>query len=403
MDIRKRIYKFPKMGVKAKMIAVTTTSGTGSEVTPFAVVTDDATGQKYPLADYALTPDMAIVDANLVMDMPKSLCAFGGLDAVTHAMEAYVSVLASEFSDGQALQALKLLKEYLPASYHEGSKNPVARERVHSAATIAGIAFANAFLGVCHSMAHKLGSQFHIPHGLANALLICNVIRYNANDNPTKQTAFSQYDRPQARRRYAEIADHLGLSAPGDRTAAKIEKLLAWLETLKAELGIPKSIREAGVQEADFLANVDKLSEDAFDDQCTGANPRYPLISELKQILLDTYYGRDYVEGETAAKKEAARLKLRKSEEIRLISSAVWQHKRSLLGPFFCFTQSNFPINRQHLPSSYLRRCITPTHSDIVLYRSQVNVTVKALCEGYSGVKELSRRVYTPDEVSKTN
>ena len=310
MDIRKRIYKFPKMGVKAKMIAVTTTSGTGSEVTPF--VTDDATGQKYPLADYALTPDMAIVDANLVMDMPKSLCAFGGLDAVTHAMEAYVSVLASEFSDGQALQALKLLKEYLPASYHEGSKNPVARERVHSAATIAGIAFANAFLGVCHSMAHKLGSQFHIPHGLANALLICNVIRYNANDNPTKQTAFSQYDRPQARRRYAEIADHLGLSAPGDRTAAKIEKLLAWLETLKAELGIPKSIREAGVQEADFLANVDKLSEDAFDDQCTGANPRYPLISELKQILLDTYYGRDYVEGETAAKKEAAPAKAEK-------------------------------------------------------------------------------------------
>jgi len=304
MDIRKRIYKFPKMGVKAKMIAVTTTSGTGSEVTPFAVVTDDATGQKYPLADYALTPDMAIVDANLVMEMPKSLCAFGGLDAVTHALEAYVSVLASEFSDGQALQALKLLKENLPASYHEGSKNPVARERVHSAATIAGIAFANAFLGVCHSMAHKLGSQFHIPHGLANALLICNVIRYNANDNPTKQTAFSQYDRPQARRRYAEIADHLGLSAPGDRTAAKIEKLLAWLESIKAELGIPKSIREAGVQEADFLAHVDKLSEDAFDDQCTGANPRYPLISELKQILMDTFYGREFTEG-GVAKQEA--------------------------------------------------------------------------------------------------
>ncbi|KLW17071.1 bifunctional acetaldehyde-CoA/alcohol dehydrogenase [Enterobacter sp. BWH52] len=301
MDIRKRIYKFPKMGVKAKMIAVTTTSGTGSEVTPFAVVTDDATGQKYPLADYALTPDMAIVDANLVMEMPKSLCAFGGLDAVTHALEAYVSVLASEFSDGQALQALKLLKENLPASYNEGSKNPVARERVHSAATIAGIAFANAFLGVCHSMAHKLGSQFHIPHGLANALLISNVIRYN--DNPTKQTAFSQYDRPQARRRYAEIADHLGLSAPGDRTAAKIEKLLAWLESLKAELGIPKSIREAGVQEADFLAHVDKLSEDAFDDQCTGANPRYPLISELKQILLDTYYGRNFTESDVAAVK----------------------------------------------------------------------------------------------------
>ncbi|MCT8341603.1 MULTISPECIES: bifunctional acetaldehyde-CoA/alcohol dehydrogenase [Photorhabdus] len=296
MDIRKRIYRFPKMGVKAKMVAITTTSGTGSEVTPFAVVTDDATGQKYPLADYELTPNIAIVDANLVMDMPKSLCAFGGLDAITHALEAYVSVLANEYSDGQALQALKLLKEFLPTSYHEGATNPVARERVHNAATIAGIAFANAFLGVCHSMAHKLGSEFHIPHGLANALLICNVIRYNANDNPTKQTAFSQYDRPQARRRYAEIADHLGLSATGDHTVTKIEKLLAWLKELKSELGIPTSIREAGIQEADFLAKIDKLSEDAFDDQCTGANPRYPLISELKQLLLDSYYGREFTE-----------------------------------------------------------------------------------------------------------
>ncbi len=296
MDIRKRIYTFPKMGVKARMVAITTTSGTGSEVTPFAVVTDDATGQKYPLADYALTPDMAIVDANLVMDMPRSLCAFGGLDAVTHALEAYVSVLANEYSDGQALQALKLLKENLPASYRDGAKNPVARERVHNAATIAGIAFANAFLGVCHSMAHKLGSEFHIPHGLANALLIGNVIRYNANDNPTKQTAFSQYDRPQARRRYGEIADHLRLTQPGDRTAQKIEKLLAWLDEMKVQLGIPASIREAGVQEADFLAKVDKLAEDAFDDQCTGANPRYPLIAELKQIMLDTFYGRDYSE-----------------------------------------------------------------------------------------------------------
>ncbi|MEX7684787.1 bifunctional acetaldehyde-CoA/alcohol dehydrogenase [Proteus mirabilis] len=305
MDIRKRIYKFPKMGVKAQMVAITTTSGTGSEVTPFAVVTDDETGQKYPLADYALTPDMAIVDANLVMNMPKSLCAFGGLDAVTHALEAYVSVLANEYSDGQALQALKLLKEYLPASYHEGAKNPVARERVHNAATIAGIAFANAFLGVCHSMAHKLGYEFHNPHGLANALLISNVIRYNANDNPTKQTAFSQYDRPQARRRYAEIADHLELSAPGDRTADKIEKLLAWLEEMKSSLGIHASIREAGVQESDFLAKVDKLSEDAFDDQCTGANPRYPLISELKQLLLDSYYGREFNEHPVAEVKEA--------------------------------------------------------------------------------------------------
>ncbi|OSN02530.1 MULTISPECIES: bifunctional acetaldehyde-CoA/alcohol dehydrogenase [Lonsdalea] len=301
MDIRKRIYKFPKMGIKAKMVAITTTSGTGSEVTPFAVVTDDATGQKYPLADYALTPDMAIIDANLVMNMPKSLCAFGGLDAVTHALEAYVSVLANEYSDGQALQALKLLKENLPASYREGAKNPVARERVHNAATIAGIAFANAFLGVCHSMAHKLGSEFHIPHGLANAMLICNVIRYNANDAPTKQTTFSQYDRPQARRRYAEIADHLGLSAAGDRTAQKIDKLLGWLESLKKELGIPSSIREAGVQEADFLAKVDKLSEDALDDQCTGANPRFPLIVEVKQILLDCYYGRTFSEQDDAA------------------------------------------------------------------------------------------------------
>lgn len=296
MDIRKRIYKFPKIGSKAKMVAITTSSGTGSEVTPFAVVTDDITGQKYPLADYALTPDMAIVDANLVMDMPKSLCAFGGLDAVTHALEAYVSVLANEYSDGQALQALKLLKDFLPASYQQGAQNPVARERVHNAATIAGIAFANAFLGVCHSMAHKLGSEFHIPHGLANALLICNVIRYNANDNPTKQTAFSQYDRPQARRRYAEIAEHLGLSSAGDRATTKIEKLLTWLEELKSQLNIPTSIREAGVQESEFLAKIDKLAEDAFDDQCTGANPRYPLITELKQLMLDSFYGRKFIE-----------------------------------------------------------------------------------------------------------
>jgi len=318
MDIRKRIYKFPTMGLKAKMVAIATTSGTGSEVTPFAVVTDDSTGQKYPLADYALTPDMAIVDANLVMEMPKSLCAYGGLDAVTHALEAYVSVMANEFSDGQALQALKLLKNYLPASYHEGAKNPEARERVHNAATIAGIAFANAFLGVCHSMAHKIGSEFHIAHGLANALLICNVIRYNANDNPTKQTAFSQYDRPQARRRYAEIADHLQLTAAGDRTAAKIEKLLNWLEDLKGQLGIPQSIRDLGVNEADFLAALDKLAEDAFDDQCTGANPRYPLMSELKQILLDTYYGRHFTEGmtvvETASIAAAAAAKTSKKK-----------------------------------------------------------------------------------------
>ena len=299
MDIRKRIYKFPKMGKKAELVCITTTSGTGSEVTPFAVVTDDKTGAKYPLADYEITPNMAIVDANLVMNMPKSLTAFGGYDAVTHALEAYVSVLANEYSDGQALQALKMLKEYLPSSYANGANDPIAREKVHNAATIAGVAFANAFLGVCHSMAHKIGAEFHLPHGLANALLISNVVRYNANDNPTKQTAFSQYGRPQARRRYAEVADHLGLSQAGDRTAQKIERLLAWLDELKGDLDIPKSIKEAGVSEADFVAKLDELAVEAFDDQCTGANPRYPLITELKDVLLASYHGQAYVEGET--------------------------------------------------------------------------------------------------------
>ncbi|WP_299137021.1 bifunctional acetaldehyde-CoA/alcohol dehydrogenase [uncultured Vibrio sp.] len=299
MDIRKRIYKFPKMGQKAELVCITTTSGTGSEVTPFAVVTDDKTGAKYPLADYEITPNMAIVDANLVMNMPKSLTAFGGYDAVTHALEAYVSVLANEYSDGQALQALKMLKEYLPSSYKNGAADPIAREKVHNAATIAGVAFANAFLGVCHSMAHKIGAEFHLPHGLANALLISNVVRYNANDNPTKQTAFSQYDRPQARRRYAEVADHLGLSQAGDRTAQKIERLLTWLEELKKDLDIPLSIQAAGVNESDFVAKLDELAVEAFDDQCTGANPRYPLITELKEVLTTSYYGEAYVEGET--------------------------------------------------------------------------------------------------------
>ena len=299
MDIRKRIYKFPKMGQKAELVCITTTSGTGSEVTPFAVVTDDKTGAKYPLADYEITPNMAIVDANLVMNMPKSLTAFGGYDAVTHALEAYVSVLANEYSDGQALQALKMLKEYLPSSYKNGAADPIAREKVHNAATIAGVAFANAFLGVCHSMAHKIGAEFHLPHGLANALLISNVVRYNANDNPTKQTAFSQYDRPQARRRYAEVADHLGLSQVGDRTAQKIERLLTWLEELKVDLDIPLSIQAAGVNESDFIAKLDELAVEAFDDQCTGANPRYPLITELKEVLTTSYFGTPYVEGET--------------------------------------------------------------------------------------------------------
>ncbi|RKF17772.1 bifunctional acetaldehyde-CoA/alcohol dehydrogenase [Alginatibacterium sediminis] len=312
MDIRKRIYKFPKMGSKAELVCITTTSGTGSEVTPFAVVTDDATGAKYPLADYELTPNMAVVDANLVMDMPKSLCAFGGYDAVTHAMEAYVSVLANEYSDGHALQALKLLKEYLPSSYANGKKDPVAREKVHNAATIAGMSFANAFLGVCHSMAHKLGAEFHIPHGLANALLISNTIRYNATNNPTKQTAFSQYDRPKARARYAEVAAHLGFTQ--GNTEDKINALLNWLDELKADLNIPMSIQDAGVSEADFLAKVDNIAEDAFDDQCTGANPRYPLISELKQVLLASFYGTAYVEGEVTTAPVAAPKRAKKTK-----------------------------------------------------------------------------------------
>jgi acetaldehyde dehydrogenase/alcohol dehydrogenase len=317
MDIRKRIYKFPKMGIKAKMVAIPTTSGTGSEVTPFAVVTDDATGKKYPIADYELTPQMAIVDANLVMNLPKSLTAFGGIDAVTHAVEAYVSILANEFSDGQALQALKLLKEYLPSSYTNGAMDPKAREKVHYGSTLAGIAFANAFLGACHSMAHKLGAAFHLPHGLANALLISNVIRYNANDNPTKQTAFSQYDRPKAKCRYAEIALFLGLG--GATKDEQVENLIQWIEELKRTLQIPATIREAGVSEADFLAQVDELAIDAFDDQCTGANPRYPLIAEFKAILLDSFYGRSFVElaertSEEAPAKSAAPPKAAKAK-----------------------------------------------------------------------------------------
>ncbi|MCG8509024.1 MAG: bifunctional acetaldehyde-CoA/alcohol dehydrogenase [Rhodospirillales bacterium] len=294
MDIRKRIYSFPKLGRKAQFVAVPTTSGTGSEVTPFAVVTDENTGIKYPIADYTLTPNMAIVDANLVMDMPKPLTAAGGIDAVTHALEAYVSVLANEYSDGQALQALKLLKEHLPAAYTKGAQDPKAREMVHNAATLAGIAFANAFLGVGHSIAHQLGAEFHLPHGIANGLIIANVIRYNAADIPTKQTAFSQYDRPKGVARYAQIARHLDLG--GSRDHERVVRLAEWVEDLKRTLEIPPSIQAAGVPEKEFLAKLDAIAEAAFDDQCTGANPRYPLVSEIKRLLLDSYYGRAYVE-----------------------------------------------------------------------------------------------------------
>ena len=290
MDIRKRIFKFPKLGAKAELVCIPTTSGTGSEVTPFAVITDEATGNKYPLADYELTPNMAIIDTRLVMGMPPRLTAYSGIDALVHALEARVSVLATEFTDGIALEAARLVFKYLPVAYSNGPRDLRAREQMHHASAMAGMAFANAFLGVCHSMAHKLGGEFHVPHGLANALLISYVIRFNATEKPVKQGTFPQYDHPHAKERYAQVADYLGL---GGKTADdKVEKLIAAIEDLKAKVGIPKSIKEAGVPEKEFLAAVDTLSEKAFDDQCTTANPRYPLITEIKQMYLDAYYGK---------------------------------------------------------------------------------------------------------------
>ncbi|MEN9228052.1 MAG: bifunctional acetaldehyde-CoA/alcohol dehydrogenase [Gloeomargarita sp. GMQP_bins_120] len=290
MDIRKRVYTLPPLGQKAILVAIPTTSGTGSEVTPFAVVTDDRSGIKYPLADYALTPTMAIVDPELVMHLPKKLTAYGGIDALTHALEAYVSVLATEFTEGLALEAIKLLFTYLPRAYQYGAKDPVAREKVHYAATIAGMAFANAFLGICHSLAHKLGSTFHLPHGLANALMIAHVIRYNATDAPFKQAIFPQYTHPHAKQRYAEIADFLGLG--GQTAEEKVERLVEAVENLKRELELPMSIKEAlPDQERAFYEQVEKMAEQAFDDQCTGANPRYPLICDLKELYILAYRG----------------------------------------------------------------------------------------------------------------
>ncbi|WP_096087434.1 bifunctional acetaldehyde-CoA/alcohol dehydrogenase [Agaribacterium haliotis] len=305
MDIRKRIYKFPKMGEKAQLIAIPTTSGTGSEVTPFAVVTDEKTDIKYPIADYELTPNMAIIDPDFVMDMPPKLCAFGGVDALTHALEAYVSLFANEFTNGQALEAIRLLFKYLPSSYKNGKDDPKAREKVHYAATMAGIAFANAFLGVCHSMAHKLGSHFHVPHGLANALLISEVIKYNATDVPVKQGTFPQYKYPQAKARYAKVADYLGLG--GNTIDEKVDLLVKAVDGLKAELDIPSTIQGAGVNEREFLAKVDLLSEEAFDDQCTPANPRYPLVAEIKGLYLQAFYGENApkLEAEEKAEKKA--------------------------------------------------------------------------------------------------
>jgi len=290
MDIRKRVYTFPQLGAKATMVAIPTTSGTGSEVTPFAVVTDDATGKKYPITDYALTPSMAICDPELVLGLPKKQTAWGGIDAVVHALEAYVSVYATDFSNGMALEALDLLFKHLPSAYDKGAADIHAREEVHYAADMAGIAFANAFLGVCHSMAHKLGARFHVPHGLANALLLVDVIRYNATDVPTKQAAFPQYRFPSAKRRYAHVAEYLKLGGKTDDE--KVENLIAAIEDLKKQIGIPACIQDAGVPEKEFLAALDQLAEDAFDDQCTGANPRYPLIGELKEILRHSYYGK---------------------------------------------------------------------------------------------------------------
>ncbi len=290
MDIRKRVYELPPLGQKAMLVAIPTTSGTGSEVTPFAVVTDERVGIKYPLADYALTPNMAIVDPELVLHMPKKLTAYGGIDALTHALEAYVSVLATEFTDGLALEAISLLFQYLPRAYQQGAADPEAREKVHYAATIAGMAFANAFLGICHSLAHKLGATFHVPHGLANALMISHVIRYNATDAPFKQAIFPQYEYPHATERYGRIADHLCLG--GDTPDEKVERLVAAIEDLKHQVEIPLTIRDTlSEDDQKFYSELEEMAEQAFDDQCTGANPRYPLIQDLKELYVLAYQG----------------------------------------------------------------------------------------------------------------
>ena len=288
-DIRKRIYTFPKMGEKAYFIAVPTTAGTGSEVTPFAVITDENSGVKYPLADYELMPKMAIVDADMMMNAPKGLTSASGIDAVTHDLEAYASMLATDYTDGLALRSLKMIFENLPAAYDNGPNDPVAREKMANAATMAGMAFANAFLGVCHSMAHKLGAFHHLPHGVANALMIDEVIRFNSSEKPVKMGTFPQYDHPHTLNRYAQVADYLGLKGRND--SEKVENLIKAIDELKEKVGIKKTIRDYGIDEKDFLDRLDEMTEQAFDDQCTGANPRYPLMSEIKQMYLNAYYG----------------------------------------------------------------------------------------------------------------
>ena len=301
IDIRKRVYTFPKMGEKAYFVAVPTSAGTGSEVTPFAVITDKEDGCKYPLADYELLPKMAIIDTDMHMTAPKGLTAASGIDAVTHALEAYASVMATDYTDGLALKALDTIFEYLPRAYDNGN-DVEAREKMANAATMAGMAFANAFLGISHSLAHKLGAYHHIAHGVANALVICDVMRFNASERPVKMGTFSQYDHPHTLERYAQIADHLKLGGKTDEE--KLERLIDAVEKLKARIGIKKTIADYGVSEKDFLATLDEMTEAAFDDQCTGANPRYPLISELKQMYLNAYYGRTFKEVDMPDEKQ---------------------------------------------------------------------------------------------------
>ena len=290
MDIRKRVYTFPKMGEKAYFIAIPTSAGTGSEVTPFAVITDERTGVKYPLADYELMPNMAIVDADMMMNAPKGLTSASGIDAVTHALEAYASMMATDYTDGLALRSLKMVFEYLPRAYDNGPNDPVAREKMANAATMAGMAFANAFLGVCHSMAHKLGAFHHLPHGVANALMIDEVLRFNAAEVPAKMGTFPQYGYPHTLARYAEVADYLGIKGKND--SEKLKNLIKALDELKEKVGIRKTIKDYGIDEEKFLSTLDEMVEQAFDDQCTGANPRYPLMSEIKQMYLNAYYGK---------------------------------------------------------------------------------------------------------------
>ena len=289
MDIRKRVYTFPKMGEKAYFIAVPTSAGTGSEVTPFAVITDEQTGQKYPLADYELLPKMAIVDSNMMMNAPKGLTSASGIDALVHSIEAYVSMMSTEFTDGLALEAIKIIFEYLPRAYENGANDPEAREKMANAATMAGMAFANAFLGICHSMGHKLGAYHHLAHGVTVGLVLDEVMRFNSAEVPNKMGTFPQYDHPHTLRKYAQIAEVLGIK--GENDEEKLEKLIQKIAELKEKVGMKKTIREYGISEEDFLATLDEMSEKAFDDQCTGANPRYPLISEIKAIYLKTYYG----------------------------------------------------------------------------------------------------------------